>query len=294
MTTIAPVDPRLSQDVESLGTLPKLADMGADVFRLLAPNPSPMTLDGTNTYVIADRSSGTALIVDPGPPIAAHLDDVTELLASRGLEVSRIILTHHHLDHSEAAPMWSRRFGVGVSAARRDFVYGGGEILGDEQVIELGRRRLRMIATPGHASDHLALEVDERLLLTGDHVLGRSTSVVAYPDGDIEKYLESLVRTRELGRRILLPGHGPEISRELSSEVLDYYLAHRRYRLDQIVSQLEVKGAVTLDELVEKIYSMDATSPLFHPAAQSTRAALSYLNGSGLIRIGPEGFFELV
>ncbi len=294
MTEDEPQDPRIAAGIPPLGTLETITYISDELARVVAPNPSPNTLDGTNTYVIMDRAGGAALIVDPGPVSDLHLENVKTVLDSENVEAVGIFLTHHHLDHSETARLWSREFGVGVSAFLPRLVFGIGKVLGDDDRFELGNKQIKVVATPGHVHDHLAFQVDSGHLLAGDHMLGRSTSVIAHPDGDLEKYLSSLAKVRKLGSQVILPGHGPEISEELSEKVIEYYISHRHHRLAQIVSILDQEVPINVDDLTRKIYGPELPDALFKPAKQSTRASLTYLVQREIIEVDEEERYNLV
>ena len=294
MSGIVPEDPRIEVGLPPLGTLKTIQYLTDELVRVIAPNPSPNTLDGTNTYLVLDRAGGTALITDPGPVSDTHFANVKSVLDEAKVEAVGIFLTHHHLDHSETARLWSQNLGVGVSAFLERLVFGAGRALSDDDVFELGNKEIKVVATPGHVHDHLAFQMDTGHLLAGDHMLGRSTSVIAHPDGDLEKYLSSLVRVKELGSQIILPGHGPEISKELSSGVIEYYIAHRHYRLAQIVSIVDTEVPVHVDDLTRKIYGPELPETLFTPAKQSTRAALTYLVRMDVIEVDEDDRYSLI
>jgi glyoxylase-like metal-dependent hydrolase (beta-lactamase superfamily II) len=241
-----------------------------------APNPGAMTLDGTNTWVISDLSEG-ALVVDPGPVIDAHLEAV---LAATEPRLVSIVLTHRHLDHSEGAAMLAERAGCGVRAADQQFRIGPDGLNGG-QLLTLGAITLEVIETPGHTSDSRSLLVSGpdhvNRLITGDMVLGRGTTVITYPDGDLASYflsldvLEWLVTTRHVVE--LLPGHGPIVTDPAGW--LSFYRSHREERLDQIRSVLAA-GARTPGEVVAQVYA-DVDRSLWPAAEQSVRAQLEYL-----------------
>ncbi len=294
MTEEEPQDPRVKLGLPPLGTLETVTYIEDELVRVVAPNASPNTLDGTNTYLVLDRVGGTALIVDPGPVSDSHFSNVKDVLDKAHVEASAIFLTHHHLDHSETARLWSRDLGVGVSAFLPRLVFGVGRVLQDDDLFELGKKNIKVVATPGHVHDHLAFRLDSGHLLAGDHMLGRSTSVIAHPDGDLEKYLSSLAKVKKLGNQIILPGHGPEISEKLSDSVIDYYIRHRHYRLSQIVSILDRDLAMHVDDITREIYGPDLPDVLFTPAKQSTRASLTYLVQRDVIEVDEEERYILI
>lgn len=234
-----------------------------------ANNPGPMTLDGTNTYLIGDDAN--VVVIDPGPDDPGHLANVKHAVA--GANVVGIFLTHRHHDHAEA----SQAFADALDAPLGSWSpLEPGEIplLDGEQAGAHGVY-LTAIHTPGHCSDHLCFWLDsERALFTGDHVLGRGTTVVAYPDGDMRNYLDSLDKIRVLHPARLYPGHGPVI--EDPQPVLDYYVSHRIDRENQVIAAMPG----TPEELVERIYT--DVDPALHPvAAMSVRAHLAKLLAEG-------------
>lgn len=270
----SPTDPRISWQLPAFGQLPVLAELDELAWRVLAPNPSPMTLDGTNTYVIAAPEGGPATIVDPGPLSAAHLHRVRDVLARRDAFPMSIVVTHHHLDHAAAASSWGSSFGCPVIAATPEVAGQHGRLVRDGDRIEVGSVSIDVVATPGHTRDHLAFRLPTGAVLTGDHVLGRGTSVVAHPDGDLAAYLHSLRRLLRMGPDALYPGHGPELEQD-SGAVLTYYEQHREFRRAQIIALL-AQGVATPAELVASIYA-DADRRLWSAAEASTRATLAML-----------------
>jgi glyoxylase-like metal-dependent hydrolase (beta-lactamase superfamily II) len=250
---------------------------GMSYIRLIrAPNPGPMTLDGTNTWVIADQERG-ALVVDPGPAIVDHIDAILAACAPRLLT---IVLTHRHLDHSEGAAVLAERTGCSVRAADPQFRVGPDGLDGGE-LLRLGGHSLEVIETPGHTSDSRSLmlsgEDGVSRLVTGDMVLGRGTTVITSPDGDLAAYFESLdlldrlVRTRNVTE--LLPGHGPIVTDPVAW--LSFPRRHRHERLDQIRAALAA-GDRSAGEIVARVYA-DVDRSLWPAAEQSVRAQLDYL-----------------
>ncbi len=246
---------------------------------VLAPNPNLMTLDGTNTWVLREPGARRSVVVDPGPEMVAHLDAVADVAG----EVGVVLLTHGHLDHSEAARSFAERVGCGVRALDPAHRLGS-EGLGHGDVVEVDGLEVHVVATPGHTSDSLSFLVPaDGAVLTGDTVLGRGTTVVAHPDGKLGAYLDSLYRLRDLAEERQLtqvwPGHGPVIDDALAA--LDHYLAHRRQRLDQVREALADLGDLTpRDDLprrvVERVYA-DVDPVLWGAAELSVRAQIDYL-----------------
>ncbi len=276
----APLDPRLSWDLPAFGDMTTVVDFDEVVTRVLAPNPSPMTLDGTNTYVLAAEEGGVAIVVDPGPDDDDHLNTIEDVLERRELTPIHVVATHHHLDHTEALHTWARMWEAEVHAPTRDVAGPDGHVLGDGSRIDLGGYAITAMATPGHTRDHLAFRLDHGPVLTGDHVLGRGTSVVAHPDGDLAAYLDSLRRLLDLGPHALYPGHGPALTDDPTA-VVEYYLAHRAFREEQVVALLTAAPA-TPRQLVERIYA-DVDTRLWDAAEASTRAGLDKLAGEGRV-----------
>jgi glyoxylase-like metal-dependent hydrolase (beta-lactamase superfamily II) len=246
---------------------------------VLATNPSPMTLEGTNTWLLRAPGGEQSIVVDPGPDDEAHLRAV---LAVAG-EVTTILLTHGHFDHSDGARRLHEVTGAPVRALDPAHQLGD-EGLSDGDVIAAGGIELRVWATPGHSSDSLSFLLDPRdgsaaAILTGDTILGRGTTVVAYPDGDLGHYLDSLRRLLELGDATVLTGHGPELPRV--GEAAAAYLAHREERLNQVRGALELLGSdVSPRAIVEHVYA-DIDKVLWPAAEVSVQAQLAYLRTAG-------------
>jgi glyoxylase-like metal-dependent hydrolase (beta-lactamase superfamily II) len=235
---------------------------------LLARNPSPMTLDGTNTWLLRAPGEERCLVVDPGPDDTGHLDAV----AAAG-PVAEILLTHGHPDHADGAMALRERTGAPVRALDPAHRLGG-EGLGDGDVVTGAGVEVRVLATPGHTSDSLCFAVGDAVL-TGDTVLGRGTTVVAHPDGRLADYLDSLRRLRDLGTRTVLPGHGPELP-DLAAAA-EAYLRHREERLEQVRAALETLGpGATAADVVPMVYA-DVDRALWPAAEWSVQAQLDYL-----------------
>jgi glyoxylase-like metal-dependent hydrolase (beta-lactamase superfamily II) len=247
---------------------------------VLAPNPSPLTLNGTNTWLVAEPGSASAVVVDPGPEDDAHLGRVRDLVAAAGQRVARIVLTHGHADHSAGAARLATMTGAPVLALDPAFRHGRGD-LGPGDVLTEAGCELRVIATPGHTADSVSLLLPaDGALLTGDTVLGRGTTVIAQ-DGNLTDYLATLDRLRALADeqhlRVLLPGHGPLLPDPPG--VLDFYIAHRQERLAEVRAALAA-GDRTPDEIVARVYA-DVDRSLWPFARWSVKAQLNYLATQG-------------
>lgn len=233
---------------------------------VLAPNPGPMTLDGTNTWLLAEPGASRAVVVDPGPLDSSHLAAVLSAVRDEGREVGLVLLTHGHADHAEGAARFAEMAGAPLRP------------LGDAEDVRLDGLEFRGVATAGHTADSVCFVLEaEGALLTGDSVLGRGTAVVAHPDGSLGPYLDSLRRLRGLSERYglthVLPGHGPVLADPAA--VLDGYLSHRAARLDDVLAAL-AGGARTPEEVVAVVYG--TLDPVLAAAAERTvRATLDYL-----------------
>ena len=247
---------------------------------VLAANPGIMTLDGTNTWVLREPGARRSIVIDPGPLEVAHLDAV----AAAAGDVAVVLLTHHHADHAEAARTFGERVGAPVRALDPGSRLGS-EGLADGDVVTAGDLEVHVVGTPGHTADSLSFWVpSDEALLTGDTVLGRGTTVVAHPDGELGAYLGSLDRLPALAAAheatAIWPGHGPVIHDAVGA--LDFYIAHRRQRLEQVEAALDTlrDQEIAVDDLprrvVEVVYA-DVDEVLWGAAELSVRAQLAYL-----------------
>lgn len=257
---------------------------GGHVTCVLAPNPGPMTLDGTNTWVVSDPGRGS-VVVDPGPLTESHLEAVLAQALSVDAPVRQVLLTHGHHDHSEGAARLSELAGGVRVRALDPAVRLGGEGLADGDVVEVGDCLLRVVGTPGHTSDSLSfllqVPAERTGLLTGDTVLGRGTTVVAHPDGRLGPYLDSLQRLLVLVESVdgaaVLPGHGPVLAE--AGQALRGYLAHRGQRLDQVRAAVAA-GDRTAAQVVARVYA-EVDRVLWPAAELSVRAQLEHLRERG-------------
>ena len=241
---------------------------------LLAENPSVMTLEGTNTWLLRAPDARGCVVVDPGPLDESHLRRVVD----HG-PVERVLLTHGHPDHAQGARRFAELAG-GVSVHALDPALRlGSEGLAGGDVVAAAGLEIRVLATPGHTSDSLSFLVvsdSGAAVLTGDTVLGRGTTVVAHPDGKLGEYLASLRALALLAPgTVVLPGHGPELAD--AGEAARGYLAHREMRLEQVRGALSRLGpSASARDVVEVVY-VDVNRALWPAAELSVRAQLEYL-----------------
>ena len=254
--------------------------MGDGIVRVLAPNPSPMTFHGTNSYILGHEELA---VIDPGPDDEAHL---AALLAAIGRRrVAQVIVTHSHLDHSPLAARLAARVDAPVVAfgdsqsgrsemmqtVAQQGLTGGGEgidlgfrpdeCLPDGAVLAGADWSLEVLHTPGHLGNHICLRAGE-VIFSGDHVMGWASSLVSPPDGDLSDFMAACRRLRSLPARRMLPGHGLPI--DTPAARLDWLIAHREMREAQILATL-AHGATTPHNLAAAIYT--DVAPALHPAA---------------------------
>lgn len=241
---------------------------------LRAPNPGPMTLDGTNTWVLRAPDAEAGFVVDPGPADPGHLAAIAEHGPFEG-----ILITHGHADHVEGAGALSELLG-GVPVIARDEKH----CIGAPPLVQhravLGGLDLHPLPVPGHTADSMAFWVfcrddEQTVVLTGDTILGRGTTVVAWPDGHLGDYLASLERLSAYRGVVALPGHGPALAD--TGAAAAFYHAHRTARLDQVRDAVRA-GAATAQEVVARVYA-DVDRSLWWAAEWSVRAQLDYLHG---------------
>lgn len=227
--------------------------VAAAVWRIVAPNPGPLTGPGTNTYVVGRERP---VVVDPGVDDPAHL---ARVLAVAGGAVERILCTHSHPDHSPGAAWLRARTGASVHGrpapddGHQDPTYAPDAGLAEGERITVDDTVLRVLHTPGHASNHVCLLLEaERLLFTGDHLMSGSTVIIIPPDGSMRLYLDSLRRLQELPLAALAPGHGSLMPDPLAE--IPRIIAHRLAREDKLARALGRRGAATLDDVLPDVY----------------------------------------
>ena len=254
------------------------------VHRVLAPNPGPMTLEGTNTYLVGAAGAGEVVVVDPGPDLAEHRAALEAAAAALDTRIAGVVLTHHHRDHAQAAA-WAHQWDVPLWAFAPDLVARAApdadpHPLPDGAQLHLAGVTLQAVHTPGHSSDHLCLRLmDTDVILTGDHVLGRGTTVVVWPDGDMADYMDSLRRLAASPGRALYPGHGPMLTDPVAK--LAEYLAHREERERQVLDALRA-GDDDPMAVVRRVYA-DVDQALHPAAARSVHAHLEKLVREGAV-----------
>lgn len=227
--------------------------VAAAVWRIVAPNPGPLTGPGTNTYVVGNERP---LVIDPGCDDPAHLERVLEVA---GGAVTRIICTHSHPDHSPGAAWLKERTGAPVLGrpapgdGHQDPGYAPDAGLGHGERIEAGGETLRAVHTPGHASNHVCLLLEQAgLLFTGDHLMSGSTVIIIPPDGSMRLYLESLRQLRELPLTTLAPGHGALIPKATAE--IERVIGHRLAREEKLARALDARRTATLEDVLPDVY----------------------------------------
>ena len=279
------------------GTLMRLSPL---VGRVLAPNPSPFTYTGTQTYVVGVED---VAVIDPGPDDPAHLDAL--LAAIDGRPVSAILCTHTHRDHSPAAAPLSAQTGAPIigcapltldddgprADAAFDAPYRPDRVLADGERLGGQGWTLAAVATPGHTSNHLCFALlEEKALFTGDHVMGWSTSVVSPPDGDMAAYMASMQCLLERDDAIYYPAHGEPV--ESPQRLVRGMMGHRKQREGQILRFLERNGASDIPSMVTEMYK--GVDPRLHSAAgRSVLAHLIDLDGRGIAGATGDGRWQL-
>lgn len=278
--------------------------------RIVAPNPSPLTAEGTNSWLLG---RGEVKVIDPGPEDESHLAAL--LAATGGERIATIVVTHAHRDHAGLARRLSQATGApvhgfgpvaaGMSPLMRALAaqgVTGGEglqpdfvpdlLLGDGESLMVQGRPLQAIHTPGHLSDHLCLSWGEALF-SGDHVMGWSSSIVSPPEGDMGAYMASLDRIARGSWRVFHPGHGPSIP-DPRARVADL-TRHRRTREAAILAALAA-GPAGLSDLVARVYT-DTPAALHAAAGRNVFAHLVDLSERTLIRahpaLAPDAVFAL-
>ena len=222
---------------------------------ITAPNPGPMTLDGTRTYLLGD-----SVVIDPGPAEESHVRRIAEAVPL----LECILITHRHADHAPAAVPLRERTGARILAppgVLDDSVVERRLRNGD--VLEMAGTAIEVIATPGHTREHVCFLTRDGDLFTGDTILGRGTTAIFPPDGHMGDYLRSLHLLRSRNPRRIHPAHGP--TREDAEELIDEYIAHRLERERQVVAAIE-SGLTTIGQM--RIHVYPDLDPRLHATAE--------------------------
>lgn len=264
------------------------------ISRITAPNSGPFTFHGTNSYLVGRES---VAVIDPGPLIDSHIEAIIKAVGAR--PVSHIIVTHTHADHSPAAKVLGAHFkaptyGEGAHRPSRDLYLGESNPLdasadkeftpdvhvSNGEIIAGDGWTLEAVATPGHTANHLAYSLrEENTLLSGDHVMAWSTSIVAPPDGSMSDFMTSLDTLMARDEHVFFPGHGGRV--EKPDKFLRALKAHRLMREASILERLK-SGDRTIPDMVKVMYA--STNPRLHGAAAlSVLAHLEDLVGRGLV-----------
>jgi len=277
-----------------------LVQLSPRVGRVLAPNPSPFTYTGTQTYVVGATS---VAVIDPGPDMPDHLQALTDAIAGR--PVTAILCTHTHRDHSPAARPLADMTGASIigcapltlndDGPRADAAFDPG--YQPDRIMEDGERltgegwTLEAVATPGHTSNHLCFAlVEEKALFTGDHIMGWSTSVVSPPDGDMAAYMRSMQRLLDRDDTVYYPAHGEPVTNP--QRLARGMMGHRKSREGQIMRFLERNGASQIPDMVAEMYK--GVDPRLHPAAgRSVLAHLIDLKGRGVAASLEDGRWQM-
>ena len=248
------------------------------VSRVVAPNPGPYTGPGTNTWIV--DAGPVVAVIDPGPDDDAHLAAIDRKLASATVGV--VLVTHSHPDHLPLA----EKLATGHKATVRRYPE-----LGDEDVVRVGTLNLTALYTPGHSSDHLCFWIaEDRALFTGDLVLGKGSSMVTYPEGNVAAYLRSLERVVALNPKILFPGHWDPVTDAMGK--LDEYRTHRLEREAQVLEEVG-RSQGTARELTRRVYGKEVGEELLQAAEMTMRAHLEKLVDEGKVRLRTEAGEEV-
>lgn len=255
--------------------------MTARAWRIRANNPSPMTLDGTNTWVLVEPGQRHAVVIDPGPDDAKHRTAIMATVNAAGAaDIALILLTHGHADHAEGAAAFAEMTRAPVRAAAPELCRDGRPLVAGP--LHVGGLQLEVVSTPGHTSDSVCFIINaDAALLTGDTILGAGSTVIAWPDGRLGDYLSTLQKLRALvderQLRVVLPGHGPEVADPAA--ILDAYIRHRNERLAQV--RAAAVGKTSVDDVLHAVYG-DVEPALQFAARWSLLAQLDYLRSEGV------------
>jgi glyoxylase-like metal-dependent hydrolase (beta-lactamase superfamily II) len=246
-----------------------------------ANNPSPMTLEGTNTWVLVEPGDPRAVVIDPGPDDAEHRAAIlATVIAAGAIDVALILLTHGHADHAEGTAAFAKLTAAPVRAVARGLCRADVPLVNGH--LNVSGLQLEVISAPGHTADSVCFVITaDAALVTGDTILGKGSAVVAWPDGRLDEYLSTLQKLRALVEErqlhVVLPGHGPAVHDPAA--LLDAYIRHRDERLAQV--RAAAATAATVDDVLHAVYG-DVEPALQFAARWSLLAQLDYLRESGV------------
>ncbi len=267
--------------------------VGPKIRRVIAENPSPFTLYGTGTYILG---TGQVAVIDPGPADPVHINAILE--AVKGEEITHVLVTHTHMDHSPGCRLLkehtdAKTYAYGPHGAGKleegvtveeggDMEFQPDVLVQDGDIIEGGDWSVECVYTPGHTSNHMCFQLREsKVLFTGDHVMGWSTSIISPPDGDMAAYMESLQKLLERDDELYWPTHGPVID-DPKAHVLAF-IAHREERETQILKCID-QGVHNILDMVPLMYK-DTPEFMYPAAARSVLAAIEYLVAKGTLSV---------
>ena len=234
------------------------------VRRITAGNSGIFTGPGTNTYLIGNDE---VTVIDPGPALPAHIEAITQTSS----HIKQILLTHTHPDHSPGTKLLQDKIGVPVfaliteSSKDQDTTFTPERILSDGETLTSKDYTIEVIHTPGHASNHLCyLLKQEKLLFTGDHIMDGSTVVISPPDGNMQEYIDSLLKLKKYDLNKIAPGHGELMDDPYTA--VEWIVQHRMERESKVIETLQLQKSGDLDTLVKDVYS--DVDPILHPIAK--------------------------
>ena len=234
------------------------------VRRITAGNSGIFTGPGTNTYLIGNDE---VTVIDPGPALPAHIEAITQTSS----HIKQILLTHTHPDHSPGTKLLQDKIGVPVfaliteSSKDQDTTFTPERILSDGETLTSKDYTIEVIHTPGHASNHLCyLLKQEKLLFTGDHIMDGSTVVISPPDGNMQEYIDSLLKLKKYDLNKIAPGHGELMDDPYTA--VEWIVQHRMERESKVIETLQLQKSGDLDTLVRDVYS--DVDPILHPIAK--------------------------
>ena len=267
----------------------KITELSPLVRRITADNGGVFTGAGTNTYLVGHQE---ITVIDPGPASKEHIENIVDIC---GEDIKQILVTHTHNDHSPGAKLLHQRTAapvMGMYALHKemqDHTFKANQILKHGDEINEAEYSLKVIHTPGHASNHLCfLLEEENLIFTGDHIMEGSTVVIAPPDGNMKQYIDSLESLKNINLKLLAPGHGNLMENPYS--IVDWIVSHRMYREKKVIDAITEASKATLDELIKAVYD-DIDEHLLVIARYSLEAHLNKLIEEGRVALKEQNYF---